>query len=100
MPTQNPPSLLEYSAMLAQHDWLYSFSDDHRVWLSGKNKESELKHLSLSTPEHLELYNLYCSFIRNLVTAPPEESNNIRAKFLVEKDNFLKLHAKRPTSPQ
>lgn len=93
-------TLREFNKSLSDHDWFYAFSDDHRVWLSGKNKEIELKHLSLSTPEHLELYNLYCSFIRNLVKSPPDEENNIRAKFLVEKDNFLKLHAKRPTSPQ
>lgn len=34
--------LEEYKKALANHDWFYSFSDDHSVWSRGERERSRL----------------------------------------------------------
>ncbi len=54
------PSLPEYYDMLDKHDWLYSYSDDHAVWLAGQREHQKLADLSESCG--LEYRKLFIAF--------------------------------------
>jgi len=34
--------MTEYIQLLKQHDWLYEYSDDHRVWKYGAEERAKL----------------------------------------------------------
>lgn len=48
--------LREYWTACRHHDWQYSYSDDHSVWVKGHNKEHELRKWSAHSPAHEELW--------------------------------------------
>jgi len=37
-------TLEEFRAMVQRHDLTYSYSDDHRYWVSGSKSYAEIKH--------------------------------------------------------
>tara|TARA_B100000925_G_scaffold290670_1_gene276436 strand:- start:652 stop:834 length:183 start_codon:yes stop_codon:yes gene_type:complete len=42
--------------MLKSFDWYYVYSDDHRVWKSGSDKEDQLRKISRESIEHKKLW--------------------------------------------
>lgn len=53
-------NLEDFKKLLDNHDWFYSFSDDHGVWQRGNKQVAEIESaLANSTPEIKKLYNEY-----------------------------------------
>lgn len=40
------PTIEEYKALLARHDWFFEFSDDHRVWARGRIDHKKLEQMA------------------------------------------------------
>jgi hypothetical protein len=89
MPDSKLIPLKEFDALLARHDWFYAFSDDHRVWSSGKATSEKLQHIAESSPAHKHLYQLWSSHIRTLMQNSPEHANSLREIFHAEKLDYL-----------
>jgi len=53
-------NLTNYYDMLVRHDWYYTYSDDHRYYLRGRDKEIEL--LKIAGELGKEYKDLYDSF--------------------------------------
>ena len=49
----------EFVNTLANHDWYYEFSDDHRVYTRGRDQRKTLENQSKDNPLLQEAYNLY-----------------------------------------
>jgi len=84
------PTLQEFDAQLAAHDWFYEYSDDHSVWEAGRAAHSKLLAAAKASPQHQALYDLW---YRRWFTGKPwgtpeftnEELNAERAKILEPK---------------
>ena len=50
-------TLSEYYGMLERFDWFYEYSDDHRIWNSGRSAHAILEKLAKTGPEYSKLYN-------------------------------------------
>jgi len=48
--------LKSYYNMLKAFDWYYAYSDDHRVWKAGSDKEDQLRQISRESIEHKKLW--------------------------------------------
>ena len=55
----------EYYEKLEKHDWLYSYSDDHRVWLRGVEERKELQSLCQENNVLTKMYGQYALYISN-----------------------------------
>jgi hypothetical protein len=59
-------TLDELERLMQSHDWLYGYSDDHRVWQAGKAAEARLERIcqELMDAGHEKevraLWNRYC----------------------------------------
>lgn len=54
------PSLRQrYIQELKLHDWYYDMSDDHRVWVKGKNQRHDLGKLQIEVDPNFEIWNQY-----------------------------------------
>ena len=40
-----PQVLVELRKILENHDWFYSYSDDHRVWQKGRDQSADINTL-------------------------------------------------------
>ena len=89
-------TLFQYNNDLATHDWFYAFSDDHRVWTSGRLKGDMLEQDSKLSPLHGELYKIWCSYVKELNLSPSDKLPEIRAKHETAIHNFLTSHAQSP----
>jgi len=47
---------LEFFELCSKFDWLYSYSDDNRVYSSGKAQERKLESMIQQNPELLQIY--------------------------------------------
>ena len=62
----DPMTLSDLERMMQMHDWLYGFTDDHRVWQAGQDAERRLNQAckELIDAGHKEevdrLYERYC----------------------------------------
>lgn len=53
-------SLKEFYDLLERHDWFYSFSDDHSVWLAGNRRQKELQAIAENGgQEYIDLLKAY-----------------------------------------
>lgn len=52
-------SLNEYFNLLAQHDWHYDYSDNHRIWEKGFIERKKLVRLTEESRDHKELYDIW-----------------------------------------
>lgn len=59
-----PPTLDDYRAALAAHDWFYEFSDDHSVWGSGRNQEARLRLMAKTLDPDLTIWKQYAPATR------------------------------------
>jgi len=46
-----------------RHDWLYDFSDDHRVWCSGEHAKAKLLEAAAETPENQAVYDAWRAYM-------------------------------------
>ena len=58
------PTLADYRAALAAHDWFYEFSDDHRVWGNGRNQEARLRLMAKTLDPDLTIWKQYAPATR------------------------------------
>lgn len=49
----------EYFEACASFDWYYNFSDDHRVWCNGHQRENELKAIGKENG-WLDIWQAWC----------------------------------------
>ena len=56
-------TLNEFYTVLANHDWYYQYSDDHRVWRNGQSNFDRIRMLSKESPEHTKLLEEYSSYV-------------------------------------
>lgn len=50
-------SLHEFALRLTKHDWMFSYADDHRAWLRGKEAEATLEHtMQILGADAIKLY--------------------------------------------
>ncbi len=49
--------LKEYIKALENHDWHYSYSDDHQVYMSGSNTRHELKKLAMKYDHNYQIWD-------------------------------------------
>lgn len=53
-------SLKEFYDLLERHDWFYSYSDDHSVWLAGTRRVDELRAIAAKGgQEYADLLKAY-----------------------------------------
>lgn len=51
-------TLEEYQKLIDEHDWLYQYTDDHRVWKREEQKRQLIRHIATQLKgKFLELYN-------------------------------------------
>jgi hypothetical protein len=46
----NKLTVEEYSKVLEEHDWYFSYSDDHRVWKKGHDQSTYINKLAEQDP--------------------------------------------------
>jgi hypothetical protein len=46
----NKLTVEEYSKVLEEHDWYFSYSDDHRVWKRGHDQSTYINKLAEQDP--------------------------------------------------
>lgn len=51
----------EFVMLLRSHDWFYEWSDDHRVWVRGKEAERIIAERAKRDPILTDLYKSYSS---------------------------------------
>ena len=56
-------SLIDFYQMLEWHDWFYSYSDDHRVWLNGQENAGKLAEIAKQSEEHNKLFRDYSKHV-------------------------------------
>ena len=54
--------------MLANHDWYYSFSDDHSVYKAGTKSEARIKKLAEQHPVMQNMYKAWEDYIHARIT--------------------------------
>jgi len=57
--------LKEYQSILANHDWFYNYSDDHRVWQAGRASSERIRAIAKESEQHSKLYQDYCDKMSN-----------------------------------
>jgi hypothetical protein len=55
----------EFYAMLEQHDWFYSYSDDHRVWTAGNEANRKLQSIIQENDVLTRMYVDYSKSVHN-----------------------------------
>lgn len=55
-----PSAKDRYIQELKLHDWYYDMSDDHRVWVKGKNQRHDLGKLQQQVDPNFDIWNQYC----------------------------------------
>lgn len=50
----------KYIQMLAYHDWTFEYSDDHSMWIRGKDERAELNRLQPEFDPDFKLWNDHC----------------------------------------
>lgn len=58
------PTLDDYRAALAAHDWFYEFSDDHSVWGNGRNQEARLRLMAKTLDPDFTIWKQYAPATR------------------------------------
>jgi spore coat protein CotF len=63
----------EFSKRLEQHDWYFSYSDDHRAWKKGHDESNAINMLAAKDPALKEVLH---QFLRhhNMLAADVKES--------------------------
>lgn len=49
----------EYVNQLKAHDWFYDYSDDHRVWVAGREAANKLSGKALSHEIYNQVYRMW-----------------------------------------
>jgi len=68
-------TLPEFYSMLANHDWYFEYSDDHKVWSRGRASRDRIFQVSKETPEHSKLYEEYFNYAFREGTQPERPEN-------------------------
>lgn len=50
----------DYINMLKNHDWFYEYSDDHRMWVRGKDQRAAILEAKKDLDPDYILWNQYC----------------------------------------
>ena len=58
------PTMEQYRAALAAHDWFFEFSDDHSVWANGRNQEARLRLMAKTLDPDLSIWREYAPATR------------------------------------
>lgn len=66
----NNISLKDYWNMLAQHDWFYEYSDDHRMYCEGRDNAQKLWQLAERDPAYKDLYIAYRKYVFGVPAKP------------------------------
>ena len=67
-------NLKDYYDMLEKHDWYYSYSDDHKVWMRGNKAQDLLEELAEESEEFKDLYENYMAHVFNGEPKPEVEN--------------------------
>ena len=54
----------EYYTELVGHDWFYEYSDDHRVWRQGSDKQDYLSRKKYLSVDFYRMYTEYSKYIK------------------------------------
>jgi hypothetical protein len=57
--------------MLEQHDWFYSYSDDHRVWTAGNEANRKLQSIIQENDVLTRMYVDYSKSVHNTDLGKP-----------------------------
>lgn len=60
-PLAAQPSLADYRAALAAHDWYFEYSDDHAVWSAGRASLARIANLQRELDPDFAVWNLYAA---------------------------------------
>lgn len=60
-----PYQVDEFVNMLKGHDWFYDYSDDHSVWIAGRESANKLSAKALSHEIYAEIYRMWADTIFN-----------------------------------
>ena len=52
--------LTKYRKLLAWHDWAYEYSDDHSVWIRGRQELAVLREMQSKLDPDCEIWNELC----------------------------------------
>ena len=52
-------SIEEFSKRLEQHDWYFSYSDDHRAWKKGHDESTAINRLAAKDPTLKEVLHQF-----------------------------------------
>lgn len=55
----------EYVNQLKAHDWFYDYSDDHTVWVAGRESANKLSGKALSHEIYNQVYRMWCDTVFN-----------------------------------
>lgn len=53
-------NLDDYIGMLKSHDWFYEYSDDHRMWVRGKEQRAAILEAKSKLDPDYSVWNDYC----------------------------------------
>jgi len=59
MENEQELAIAEYRKLLAHHDWFYAFSDDDRVYRSGRDAQAKLRELHEKLDPDMIIWNEY-----------------------------------------
>lgn len=60
-----PYQIDEFVNQLKAHDWFYDYSDDHKVWVAGRESANKLSAKALSHEIYAGIYRMWADTIFN-----------------------------------
>lgn len=55
----------EFVNQLKAHDWFYDYSDDHRVWVAGRESANKISGKALSHESYNGIYRMWADTVFN-----------------------------------
>ena len=56
----NPEILDSYRKALANHDWFYHYTEDHRVWKAGQASWDRIRSMQPNLDNDYSIWNEHC----------------------------------------
>jgi hypothetical protein len=69
-----------YTSLLKNHDWFHDYSDDHSVWVNGKNQRSALLEMQKQVDPNAAIWNGIAPDMFKLTIATPAPAQPPRIK--------------------
>ena len=65
MNVPTPYQIDEYVNQLKAHDWFYDYSDDHVVWVKGREQANKLSAKAMSHEAYNQIYRMWKDTVIN-----------------------------------